>query len=309
MKLYWKLSILFLVIQNFCTGILVLNSNYAIYLSLLQIVLDAGIIFIIFKLVSYYKNLFVVSKNENEKLIQRNQNLLDKTASIQNNNNVYIKELSNINTNIGEINQHSSTGIESAKEMEKTASAALEMCTQAQTSMEELRLAIERISESNKLVEEMSENVMQVKNKTTIIEEIVFKTQLLSFNASVESERAGEHGRGFSVVAQEVGNLALLSGRAAIEITDIVDKSIASAEVVTTGNKERVRNGSELVGKTIIHLEKATQSVVDLLQESLKSIAFAENQNATLKNANDSVGDLKIKIEKSHQAVENANIH
>ena len=58
----------------------------------------------------------------------------------------------------------------------------------------------------------------QIKDKVNIINDIVFQTKLLSFNASVEAARAGENGKGFAVVAEEVGNLASVSGKAANEI-------------------------------------------------------------------------------------------
>ena len=52
----------------------------------------------------------------------------------------------------------------------------------------------------------------------------MFKTQLLSFNASIEAARAGQHGRGFAVVAEEVGHLAQTSGKAAEEIRNLLEK-------------------------------------------------------------------------------------
>ena len=73
--------------------------------------------------------------------------------------------------------------------------------------------------------------IQEIEDKTKAIDEIVFQTKLLSFNASVEAERAGEHGRGFSVVAQEVGNLAQLSGKSAAEINEILKRKYKSGEV------------------------------------------------------------------------------
>src|SRR5690606_14658037 len=57
-----------------------------------------------------------------------------------------------------------------------------------------------------------------VEEKTNMINDIVFQTKLLSFNASVEAARAGHHGKGFSVVAEEIGRLAETSGTSASAI-------------------------------------------------------------------------------------------
>lgn len=93
--------------------------------------------------------------------------------------------------------------------------------------------SITHIKDSNvSMIKKMEENfeeinsIVQVINviqeKTNVINDIVFQTKLLAFNASVEAARAGELGKGFSVVAEEVGNLANMSGKASKEITDII---------------------------------------------------------------------------------------
>jgi methyl-accepting chemotaxis protein len=77
--------------------------------------------------------------------------------------------------------------------------------------------------------EEMKEmvNVIRgIEQKTAVINDIVFQTKLLSFNASVEAARAGENGKGFAVVAEEVGKLATMSGTAAKEINELLQESI-----------------------------------------------------------------------------------
>jgi methyl-accepting chemotaxis protein len=98
----------------------------------------------------------------------------------------------------------------------------------------------------------------EIEEKTQVINQIVFKTQLLSFNASIEATRAGAHGRGFTVVAQEVGKLAELSGAAAKEINSLLKSS-----------SSRVRSTVETAGNRIADFEVGVKQI----RESAESIA------------------------------------
>ena len=74
--------------------------------------------------------------------------------------------------------------------------------------------------------------IKSIEEKTKVINDIVFQTKLLSFNASVEAARAGEQGKGFAVVAEEVGNLATMSGTSAEEISKLLESSISHIESI-----------------------------------------------------------------------------
>ena len=94
--------------------------------------------------------------------------------------------------------------------------------------------------EGNRRIAEISSVISDIAAKTKVINDIVFQTKLLSFNASVEAARAGENGKGFAVVAEEVGNLAQMSGRSAGEISAIVEESIRKVDAIVTENKSNV---------------------------------------------------------------------
>lgn len=96
------------------------------------------------------------------------------------------------------------------------------------------------IDDSNKKMESIVQVIQAIGEKTKVINDIVFQTKLLSFNASVEAARAGEMGKGFSVVAEEVGSLAQMSGRAANEITEMLDSSISKVNEIVVDTKSRV---------------------------------------------------------------------
>ena len=105
-----------------------------------------------------------------------------------------------------------------------------------------------QVEEGNREISEIVKVIAEIGNKTKIINDIVFQTKLLSFNASVEAARAGEQGKGFAVVAEEVGNLARMSGTAAKEISDMLEESIHKVEEIVDRTKTRVEK-FVLIGK------------------------------------------------------------
>jgi len=121
---------------------------------------------------------------------------------------------------------------------------------------------VTQIDESNKELENIVRVINEIGEKTKVINDIVFQTKLLSFNASVEAARAGEQGKGFAVVAEEVGNLATMSGNSANEITAMLDKSIQQVEITIKNSKERI---SSLVGEG----EKKVKSGLKIADECI----------------------------------------
>lgn len=85
--------------------------------------------------------------------------------------------------------------------------------------------------------------IKQISNDTSTIHTIVSTTELLSLNASIEAAKAGQTGKGFSVVAEEVGNLAKHSGNEANEIESIVIESQKQIQLIIEANQSRVEVG------------------------------------------------------------------
>lgn len=159
-------------------------------------------------------------------------------------------------------------------------------------SMEDLSSAMKSILDSNGRIEKLVKVISEIGEKTEVIDDIVFKTQLLSFNASVEAERAGEHGRGFAVVAQEVGNLAQMSGRAATEISAIVKNSIKEAEEVAKENRTRVEFGNQLAVDTKVQMNNVTQQLTQILESTHKIVAASKEQSIGINQITSAVENL-----------------
>lgn len=159
-------------------------------------------------------------------------------------------------------------------------------------SMEGLQRAMHEILESNNKIEHLVKVIGEIGEKTKVMDEIVFQTKLLSFNASVEAERAGEHGRGFAVVAQEVGNLAQMSGKAAQEIAQILSTSIKEAETITTENKRKVETGHNLVSETAKSLREIATSASRVAEGSSQVLTASEQQATGIKQINSAMSIL-----------------
>ncbi len=120
----------------------------------------------------------------------------------------------------------------------------------------------------------VSDLIGQIEQKTKVIHEIVFQTKLLSFNASVEAARAGDYGRGFSIVAEEIGNLALMSGQAAKDIASLLQESSTK---VKDSSKNRTRAAKDLASKDLPSFPKEQMGKA-LQQIETIAKAFSEQQ-------------------------------
>lgn len=152
---------------------------------------------------------------------------------------------------VDEISAMVEKNAEAANRSKETSALSRQMAEQGRRNVENMSQAIEDINSSNNAISEQMDDsnrqlseitqlISDIGSKTKVINEIVFQTKLLSFNASVEAARAGEYGKGFAVVAEEVGNLAEMSGTAAKEITSLLDESTRKVESIVSETKSRV---------------------------------------------------------------------
>ncbi|OUR95475.1 hypothetical protein A9Q84_16715 [Halobacteriovorax marinus] len=146
-------------------------------------------------------------------------------------------------TTLDEITAMMKRSVQSAKTSEEKTEDSYKVIREGVDSVDEVIKAMndintsnenimKDISESNTKISGIAQVITEIASKTSVINDIVFQTKLLSFNASVEAARAGENGKGFAVVAEEVGSLAQMSGNAASEISDMLDESIKSVEEI-----------------------------------------------------------------------------
>ncbi len=163
-----------------------------------------------------------------------------------------IEELHDSLSNVsGEIRQNTDN-VNLATEYVDTAANGLR---KSNTNMEQLLSAMNEIKTS-------SHSIINI-NK--IIDDISFQTNILALNASVEAARAGAAGKGFSVVAEEVKNLAGKSAEAAKEILNLTNLSLSAVE-----------KGADLAQKTAESLNEV-EKAAELVEETIRKITLASH--------------------------------
>lgn len=187
-----------------------------------------------------------------------------------------------------EINSMALAMGDSAKGSDSLSQATQKAAEQGKDDLLDLLTSIEEIKASNDNIGtqvgnnsrelfEIIKMISEIKEKTKVINDIVFQTRLLSFNASVEAARAGEHGKGFSVVAEEVGKLARMSGESANEISQLLESSTQKVEIII---KKGIDDVSRLIKEGESKIEGG-QSKAHQCKTSFEKIVDSMNQLRT----------------------------
>jgi methyl-accepting chemotaxis protein len=207
-----------------------------------------------------------------------------------------LNEMSHTATEVAENINRLST---STNESRQATQASNKVVTESIENIEELARKMHKNSEVMQSLEEKSQRIEVV---VDVIKGIAEQTNLLALNAAIEAARAGEQGRGFAVVADEVRTLAGRTQESTTEIEEIIGALLSGVgEAVTTmassvTSAEETSAKAATIGKT---LEQLLQNMAEIDHLSTQVATAAEQQRATTEVMNSNVHHISQNADKT----------
>ena len=197
-----------------------------------------------------------------------------------------------INSTIGSVEQNAAISHEVSSQVKSQADESMAVVTETINSLAEIQSSV---GLSYDAITRLSDNSSRIESIISVINDITKRTNLLALNASIIAAQAGEYGKSFGVVADEIRNLSLQTGHSTGEITNIIEEIMSESKTAAsniTATKSLVQRGVDLghtTGETLKAIYDRSVCSMDMTQQIKQA---TEEQVVSVKMVSKSMDDI-----------------
>lgn len=202
-------------------------------------------------------------------------------------------------TSMDELNASSQQAAEQAEASSSSAREALKLSETGTQAVERTMAGMEKLRESVSAIStqivRLSDRTEQIGSISSLVSDLANQTNMLALNAAVEAVRAGEHGKGFGVVAAEIRKLADQSQQAANKINALVGDvqgEIDSTVMVTDDGTKTVEAGVKIVRETANAFAGVADAIEQVVENNQQSSLTAQQQALAIEQVVAAMNDL-----------------